>query len=45
MKKYICSVCGYIYDGDVPFNELPDDWICPICSEPKSEFEEIDEEE
>lgn len=38
-KKYVCSICGYVYDGDVPFEELPDDWACPICKMPKSKFE------
>lgn len=40
--KYICSVCGYVYDEDVegvPFSELPDDWVCPMCRAPKSLFE------
>ena len=36
--KYVCSVCGYIYDGDVPFEELPEDYTCPICKQPKSAF-------
>lgn len=42
MGKYICDVCGYIYDpeaGDpdngidpgTPFAELPEDWVCPLC--------------
>jgi flavin reductase (DIM6/NTAB) family NADH-FMN oxidoreductase RutF/rubredoxin len=50
MGKYTCSVCGYVYDpeqGDpdngiqpgTPFEELPDDWVCPICGAEKSEFE------
>ena len=31
MKKvYVCDVCGYEYDGDVPFEQLPDDWTCQI---------------
>ena len=53
MKKYECSVCGYIYDpaqGDeesniepgTAFDELPDDWVCPICGAGKEEFEETD---
>ena len=53
MKKYECSVCGYIYDpgqGDeesgiepgTAFDELPDDWVCPICGANKEEFEETD---
>lgn len=38
-EKWVCSVCGYVYDGDVPFEELPDDWKCPLCGQPKSVFE------
>lgn len=49
MEKYICDVCGYIYDpevGDpdngvapgVPFGELPDDWVCPLCQQGKDVF-------
>jgi len=52
MAKYECSVCGYIYDpekGDpesgvnpgTPFEDLPDDWVCPICGAGKDEFEEL----
>ncbi len=37
-KKWVCTVCGYVYDGDTPFEELPDDWVCPLCGEPKSVF-------
>ena len=46
---YVCKVCGYVYDpamGDpkrnippgTPFDQVPDDWICPICNAPKSRF-------
>ncbi len=53
MSKYKCSVCGYIYDpenGDpdsgvkpgTPFEELPDDWVCPVCGAAKTEFEKLD---
>ena len=49
MAKYKCSVCGWIYDpalGDpdggippgVPFEKLPDSWVCPVCGATKSEF-------
>jgi len=49
MKKYVCPLCGYIYDpgeGDpdegiepgTPFAELPDAWCCPICGAAKDEF-------
>ena len=50
MKKYECSVCGYIYDQvngdpdngvapDTLFDNLPYDWVCPICGAPKTQFE------
>ena len=34
MKKYICSVCGYVYEGE----SLPADFVCPICKAPASKF-------
>ncbi len=51
MKKYICEVCAYEYDenlGDptqnIPpgtkFEDLPDDWVCPLCGVSKAEFVE-----
>lgn len=36
--KWVCSVCGYVYDGDIPFENLPDDYTCPVCRQPKSKF-------
>ena len=53
ITKYRCVVCGYIYDpekGDpesgielgTPFEELPDNWVCPICGATKDQFEEVD---
>jgi len=52
MKKYKCTVCGYIYDpeeGDpdegispgTPFEEIPYDWVCPVCGSTKDDFEEL----
>jgi rubredoxin len=49
MKKYICDVCGYIYDpakGDpdndirpgTAFEQLPENWLCPECGVPKTQF-------
>jgi len=38
-SKWVCSVCGYVYDGDVPFEDLPDTYTCPLCGQPKSVFE------
>ncbi len=48
--KYVCDVCGYIYDpeegdpdSDIPsgtaFDDLPADWVCPVCGAPKDEFQ------
>lgn len=37
--KYVCTVCGYVYDGDTPFEDLPDDWVCPLCGMGKEYFE------
>ncbi len=53
MAKYKCTVCGYIYDpekGDpdsgikpgTPFEELPEDWVCPECGVGKDEFEKVE---
>jgi len=50
MDKYVCTVCGYIYDpalGDpdsgiaagTAFKDLPDDWVCPVCGAAKDQFE------
>ena len=40
--KYVCSVCGYVYDpaenDGIPFEDLPDDWKCPRCKQPKERF-------
>jgi rubredoxin len=51
MKKYVCNVCGYVYDpaeGDpdngVPagteWEDVPAEWVCPLCSAPKEDFSE-----
>lgn len=50
MEKYICIVCGYVYDeavGDpdngvepgTKFEDIPDDWVCPLCGVTKTDFE------
>jgi rubredoxin len=49
MQKYVCEVCGYVYDpaeGDLdhgikpgtPFEEIPEDWVCPVCGVNKDQF-------
>lgn len=45
--KYICSVCGYIYDESsqaVSFSDLPNEWVCPLCGAPKALFNVKEEE-
>ena len=50
MEKYVCTICGYIYDeavGDpdngvepgTKFEDVPEEWVCPLCGVPKSDFE------
>ena len=50
VMKYICSVCGYEYDPEVgdpdsgiepgtAFEDLPEDWVCPVCGAEQSDFE------
>jgi rubredoxin len=50
MDRYVCSVCGYVYDpaegdpenGIAPrtrFRDLPADWVCPVCGAEKDQFE------
>lgn len=54
MKKYICTVCDYVYDpvaGDpdsniapgTAFEDIPDDWVCPLCGVGKEDFEPVEE--
>ena len=38
--KWVCSICGYVYDGDIPFEELPDTFVCPICKQGKDKFKQ-----
>lgn len=51
MKKYVCEPCGYVYDPEVgdpdsgiepgtAFEDLPEDWVCPICGVGKEDFAE-----
>ena len=49
LMKYVCDLCGYVYDpavGDpdngvdpgTAFEDLPDDWVCPLCGASKEDF-------
>ncbi|MCE5248761.1 rubredoxin [bacterium] len=49
MRRYVCELCGYIYDPSVgdeengiapgtEFDDLPDDWVCPVCGATKENF-------
>lgn len=43
--KFKCNLCGYIYDEEAEgtkFSDLPEDWTCPLCGAPKSEFVKVD---
>jgi rubredoxin len=53
MKKYKCKMCEYVYDpqkghpgagikSDTDFNDLPEEWRCPVCGAPKHAFDETD---
>ena len=43
MEKYVCTVCGYVYDPEensmISFEDLPDDYTCPLCGVGKDMFE------
>ena len=52
MDKYYCTVCNYVYDPEVadpendiargtPFENLPENWVCPMCGASKDEFEKM----
>lgn len=41
MAKYVCEVCGYVYDEEAegtPFDQLPEDYTCPLCGVGKDQF-------
>ncbi|MFW9799283.1 MAG: rubredoxin [Candidatus Thorarchaeota archaeon] len=53
MARWECVVCGWVYDEDVGdpdggieagtrFEDLPDDWVCPMCGAAKEDFEQIE---
>jgi rubredoxin len=54
MEKWECLVCGYVYDPELgdpdggidsgtPFEELPEEWLCPECGASKDQFQKIEE--
>ena len=53
MDKYICTVCDWVYDPEIgdqehgiapgtKFEDIHDDWVCPLCGVGKEDFEKID---
>lgn len=54
MKKYVCEACDYVYNPEVgdpdggiepgtAFEDIPDDWVCPLCGLGKDAFKEVEE--
>jgi flavin reductase (DIM6/NTAB) family NADH-FMN oxidoreductase RutF/rubredoxin len=54
MSKYECSICGYVYDPELgdpegaiesgtPFEQVPDDWVCPVCGASKDQFDKVED--
>ena len=54
MKKYLCTVCQYEYDPEIgdpdggiapgtAFEDIPEDWVCPLCGVGKEDFEVIED--
>ena len=52
MDKYVCNLCGYVYDpekGDsgggiksgTSFSDIPEDWVCPLCGAGKADFSAV----
>ncbi len=52
MDRYVCTACGYTYEPELgddsggikpgtAFEDLPDDWVCPVCGAPKDMFEKM----
>ncbi len=52
--KYVCDICGYIYDEEVgdpesgidpgtAWDDVPDDWVCPLCNVGKGQFSPLSE--
>lgn len=55
MRKWICEPCGWIYDPEVgdedggiapgtAFEDIPEDWVCPVCGAEKSDFSPYEED-
>ena len=53
MKKYVCNVCGYVYDPEIgdpdsgiapgtAFEAIPDDWVCPLRGVGKDDFSPVE---
>ena len=56
MKEYVCDPCGYIYDPELgdpdsgiapgtAFEDIPEDWVCPICGVGKDLFSVVEEQD
>ena len=56
MKNFVCELCGYVYrpvegdeengiEPDTDFEDLPEDWCCPLCGATKEDFEPTDSDD
>ncbi|MCL1929334.1 MAG: rubredoxin [Treponema sp.] len=52
MEKYVCNLCGYVYDPEIgdpdggikpgtAFSDIPDNWVCPLCGASKADFSAV----
>ncbi|UUV18268.1 rubredoxin [Fusobacteria bacterium ZRK30] len=55
MEKWVCTVCGYVYNSEIghpksgvekgtKWEDLPENWICPLCAVNKDQFEKIEKQ-
>jgi rubredoxin len=54
LEKWVCTVCGYIYNPELgdpdngvqpgtAFENIPENWVCPVCGAPKEQFNKLSE--
>lgn len=43
MNKFVCNVCGYVLETDLEYDEIPEDYVCPLCGVTKEDFSLLEE--